>query len=71
MHKIPFQERKGEIERHTLEDFAVSSTSHSDGSIRSNLDELHDLIVPKGGVVGAKGVFDLLANGITKVKFTY
>ena len=32
-----YQEHNTEIERHTLEDFAQSSTSHSDGSIRSNL----------------------------------
>ena len=59
-----YQEHNTEIERHTLEDFAQSSTSHGDGSIRSNLEELHSLIVPEGGVLGDKGILHLLANGI-------
>lgn len=63
-----YQEHKDQIEKHTLEDFATSATSHAEGSIRTNLEELHSLVVPKGGVSGARGVFDMLANGVKQVR---
>ena len=59
-----YQEHKDKIESHTLEDFATSATSHGDGSIRSDLEELHSLVAPKGGVIGTKGIFELLAHGV-------
>ena len=60
-----YQEHKEEIERHTLTDFAESATSHGDGSIRTSLEEMHALVVPRGGVLGGgRGVFDMLAEGL-------
>ena len=60
-----YQEHKEEIERHTLQDFAESATSHGDGSIRTSLEDMHALVVPKGGVLGGgRGVFNMLAEGL-------
>lgn len=61
-----YQENKNKIEKHTLNDFATNVISHSDGSIRDNLEELHALVVPEqgGGILGNKGVITLFANGI-------
>ena len=60
-----YQEHKEEIERHTLTDFAESATSHGDGSIRTSLEEMHALVVPRGGVLGGgRGVFEMLSEGL-------
>ena len=60
-----YQEHKEEVERHTLTDFAESTTSHGDGSIRTSLEEMHALVVPRGGVLGGgRGVFEMLSEGL-------
>eukprot|EP00095_Tigriopus_kingsejongensis_P006035 maker-scaffold889_size84747-snap-gene-0.24 protein:Tk06035 transcript:maker-scaffold889_size84747-snap-gene-0.24-mRNA-1 annotation:"hypothetical protein L798_01615" len=59
-----YQEFADQLETHTLEDFATSATSHKEGSLRSNLEELHSLVVPQGGILGNRGIFELLANSI-------
>ncbi len=61
-----YQEHRDEVERHTLEDFSESATSHDKGSIRSDIEELHALVVPEGGVLGTAGIFGLLAQGMTR-----
>ncbi|XP_059084384.1 uncharacterized protein LOC131881513 isoform X2 [Tigriopus californicus] len=59
-----YQEYADQINSLTLQDFATSATSHGLGSIRFHLNELHSLVVPKGGILGDVGIFDLLSNGV-------
>lgn len=59
-----YQELADQIDRHTLQDFATSVTSHGFGSIRFNLNELHSLVAPKDGILGNVGIFELLSNGV-------
>ena len=65
-----YQEHKEMVERHTLEDFSHSVVSHEEGSVRSNLQELHSLVVPDqgGGILGNKGVVTMLANSLAVSK---
>ncbi len=60
-----YQEHKDAIEQHTLTDFAEAATSHAEDSIRNSLEELHALVVPRGGVLGGnRGIFEMLAEGL-------
>lgn len=57
-----YQDNRDKVERHTLEDFALSSTSHEQGSLIQDLVELNSLIVQQaGGHFGAKKV--MVAGG--------
>ena len=57
-----------QLEDKTLLDFAQNIISHHGSSIRSRLDDLHALVVPKGGILDNEGVISMFANGI-KVSF--
>ncbi|XP_071446965.1 uncharacterized protein [Hetaerina americana] len=48
------------LEVSTLEDFATSTVSHSSHSIRSLLENIHSLVVPKHNSLGGEGIFKLL-----------
>jgi len=58
-----YQEKKDEIETHTLLDFANSMTSHEADSISAMLSQLHRLVVP-GAFKTSGGLFQSLANNI-------
>ena len=49
------------MERHTLEDFAISVTSHRAGSIMTQLRSLHSLVVPTAGLASNTGILSSLA----------
>ena len=53
-----------QLEDKTLLDFAQNIISHHGSSIRSRLDNLHGLVVPKGGILDNEGVISMFANGI-------
>ena len=55
-----YQENMARMERHTLEDFAVSVTSHRSGSIRNQLSSLHGLLVPQALSVSS-GILETIA----------
>ena len=55
-----YQENMSRMERHTLEDFAVSVTSHRSGSIRNQLSSLHGLLVPQALSVSS-GILETIA----------
>ena len=74
-----YQKNKDSLERHTLEDFSLSVTSHRPGSVKSDMALLHSLVVPDFGSQGessgkisilGNSVVSLMANGI-KVGHTY
>ena len=58
-----YQENMQRMERHTLEDFAVSVTSHHSGSIRNQLSNLHGLSVPRALSVSS-GIFETIASEV-------
>ena len=58
-----YQQNIDKVERHTLEDFAMTITSHRAGSVRSNLYILHDLIAPKHLSIN-KGILSTLATQV-------
>ena len=58
-----YQENRDTVERLTLEDFASSVTSHSDGSVMSQLSSLHSLVVPQGPSL-SRGILNTLASEI-------
>ena len=59
-----------QLEEQTLKDFAQSIISHDGTSIKSRLDNLHALVVPKGGILDNEGVISMFAKGI-QVSQTY
>ena len=52
------------MERHTLEDFAISVTSHGPGSIMTQLRSLHSLVVPTAGLASNTGILASLASRV-------
>eukprot|EP00092_Neocalanus_flemingeri_P000983 GFUD01001050.1.p1 GENE.GFUD01001050.1~~GFUD01001050.1.p1 ORF type:complete len:584 (-),score=158.50 GFUD01001050.1:171-1853(-) len=58
-----YQENRDTVERLTLEDFATSVSSHSDGSIMSQMSSLHSLVVPQGPSL-SRGILNTLASEI-------
>lgn len=59
--KASVQENRQTVERHTLEDFAISVTSHGAGSIMTQLRSLHSLVVPTAGLASNTGILSSLA----------
>lgn len=59
--KVSVQENRQTVERHTLEDFAISVTSHGAGSIMTQLRSLHSLVVPTAGLASNTGILSSLA----------
>ncbi|XP_046390048.1 uncharacterized protein LOC124158779 isoform X1 [Ischnura elegans] len=51
-----------ELEVATLEDFATSTVSHASHSIRSMLEDIHSMVVPKHNNLGHGGIFRLLLD---------
>ena len=62
-----YQENMETVEQHTLEDFSLAISSHRPGSIRSNLDILHDLVVPRHLSISS----GLLSTLATQIKVTW
>ena len=58
-----YQEKRDTVERLTLEDFAHSVSSHSDGSVMSQLSSLHSLVVPQGPSL-SRGILNTLASEV-------
>ena len=58
---VNIQENRQAVERHTLEDFAMSVTSHGAGSIMTQLRSLHSLVVPTAGLASNTGILSSLA----------
>ena len=61
-----YQENRDSVEKATLEDFSKSVTSHMDGSVTSQLNSLHSLVVPQGPSL-SRGILNTLATEV-KVK---
>ena len=61
-----YQSNKDSIEQQTLQDFAQSTVSHLRGSLKSDLNELHSLVVPNKAQISILGssVVSLMADGI-------
>ena len=69
-----YQENRETIETHTLIDFVETAISHRDRSIRSDLQELHDLVAPHHSASGtgsllSLGIINLMAQGIKVNKY--
>ena len=62
--KASIQENRQTVERHTLEDFALSVTSHRAGSIMTQLRSLHSLVVPEAGLTSSTGILASLASRV-------
>ena len=62
-----YQENMETVEQHTLEDFSSAISSHRPGSIRSNLNVLHDLVVPRHLSISS----GLLSTLATQIKVTW
>ena len=58
------QENRQTVERHTLEEFALSVTSHRAGSIMTQLRSLHSLVVPEAGLASNTGILASLASRV-------
>jgi len=63
-----YQENRQTVERHTLEDFALSVTSHRAGSIMTQLRSLHSLVVPEAGLTSSTGILASLASRVKSGK---
>ena len=59
-----YQENKDKLEEKTLKDFANNIISHHGSSIKSRLDNLHSLVIPKGGILDNEGVISMFAKGL-------
>ena len=62
-----YQENRDKVESATLEDFARSVTSHMEGSVMSQLNSLHSLVVPRGPSL-SRGILNTLASEV-KVRY--
>merc|ERR1712013_750934 len=58
-----YQENRDKVESATLEDFARSVTSHMEGSVMSQLNSLHSLVVPRGPSL-SRGILNTLASEV-------
>ena len=63
-----YQKNKDSLERHTLEDFSLSATSHRPGSVKSDMALLHSLVVPDFGSQGeSSGKISILGNSVVSL----
>ena len=63
-----YQKNKDSLERHTLEDFSLSATSHRPGSVKSDMALLHSLVVPDFGRQGeSSGKISILGNSVVSL----